>query len=250
MDQPDPLQEAADPSTDPERLGQLAGHKAVQRVAWRNPSLPEEVWREVLLDGHPEAWANPMAPFYVLTWTPRKEDWGTLEEAVRFATQALWEAPSRCSPEGKALIAAKIQEGWITSASGRNLMQFLGWWAKAKGDGSSEHLKVVHIAVLCVRTVPDLTDKGRQVLDLLEAWTAGGEDRRYEAYTLAFSNPIKEIVGFARDPSYSPWYAINQVVHVVASDKEGATAEEAQVQHDRLLADLIRREMPLPPVVE
>jgi hypothetical protein len=67
---------------------------------------------------------------------------------------------------------------------------------------------------------------------------------------LAFSNPIKEIVGFARDPSYSPWYAINQVVHVVASDKEGATAEEAQVQHDRLLADLIRREMPLPPVVE
>lgn len=42
---------------------------------------------------------------------------------------------------------------------------------------------------------------------------------------------------------------VNQVVHFVASDKEGTEREEAIAEYDRFLADLIRREMPLPPVV-
>lgn len=162
MSHDDLLQEASDPATAPERLGQLAFHQddAVQRAAWKNPSLPEDVWRKTLLWGEPEAWANPMAPFYVLTWTPRKNDPRSLEDAARWATKALWKEPTRCSSEGKTLLANKIQEEWFNSISGRRLISFLGEWANVNGTDSPQHREVVRITVLCVRTAPDITAKG------------------------------------------------------------------------------------------
>lgn len=248
MPQSDPLQEALDPTTDPERLRELARHKDedVRRASWRNPSLPEDVWREVALESEPEAWDNPMAPFYLLAWTPSNKNSFNLEFVTRWAMEALWEAPDRCSTEGKALINAKIQEGWATSEVAGEMIQILGWWAMAKGRKSAEHRKTVHITVLCVQTAPNLTTEDRQALDLLEIWSEGGKDQRKKADALASSQAVMETVKFSKDPGYNPRNAIFEVLEAV----EDTAGTQARVEHNRLMAELIRREMPLPPVVE
>jgi hypothetical protein len=243
-----PLQEAYNTSTAPERLEELADHEdeEVQEAAWKNPSLPEDAWREVLLRGEPVAWDNPMASFYVLAWTPRENDPTTLEEAVQWATQALWEEPERCSSEGKALIAAKVQAWWSTSEDVEEMTIFLGDWVRAKGDESIEHREVVRILVLCVRTVPDLTDEDRRALDLINAWTAGGEDRRNEAQALASSQVIQDVCRLLQHPSNGSSHTIFTVLKAI----EIAAGEQARAEHSRLMADVIRRAMPLPPVVD
>lgn len=243
------LQEASDPSTDPERLRELAEHKnkAVQRVAIRNPSVPENLWRTALLIGEPEAWDNPMAPLYLLAWTPRENDLRTVDVSARLVVYALWETPERCSPEGKALLAAKVQEWWDTFESASDMMGFLGRWAVTKGKDSAEHREVVRILILCVRTVPNLTTEDRQALDLLEAWTAGGEDRRYEAEDLADLMAVKDACRFSLAPWSNAWNALFEVLVVVVSDKKGAERRKAQAEHQRQMADVIRQAMPLPP---
>lgn len=84
MTHEDLLKEASNPSTDPQRLRELVDHEdeAIYGAAWRNPSLPEDILRQALLGGFLEAWSNPMASLYVLTWTPREDDWRTLEDAA------------------------------------------------------------------------------------------------------------------------------------------------------------------------
>lgn len=251
MAQPSPLEEASDPATDPERLRELADiNEAVEvhRAAWRNPSLPEDEWRKVLMLGVPEAWANPMALFYLLTWTPRKDDPRSLVDAARSATQLLWDTPKRCSPEGKALLNAKVQEWWVTSEKATRMMIFLGAWINKRGV--SEHFKVMRLLLRCVRTVPHLITEDHQALNILDEWIQGGADGRDEALGLAYSSAVEYIVSFALHPNYSPWKAINAMVITVASDKIGAERDEAKAEHNRMLADLIRQEMPLPPVVE
>jgi hypothetical protein len=181
-----------------------------------------------------------MTPFYVLTWTPREDGPRSFENAVQSATEALWREPERCSYEGKALLAAKVQEGWATSESAKDMMRSLGRWAHAKGKDSPEHREVVRLLVLCVQTAPDLTDKDRQALDLLKAWRAGGQSRRKKTDMLVSSKAVKNTVEFAREPSHNPLYAMHYVLRSVASPEET----------ERILADLIRRERPLPPVVD
>jgi hypothetical protein len=255
MAEPDPLQEASDPTTDPERLRELARQKAwaVLLAVWRNPSLPEDVWREAVFSIFPEAWDNPIAPIYLLAWTPREQDAGrTLVHAVRWTTVALWRNPERCSSEGKALLAAKVQEWWATSEESEDMMDYLGEWAKAKGDDSPEHREVVRMVVLCVRTAPDLHREDRQALDLLEAWAAGGQDLRKKAQVLASSEAVTDTVAFALQQSWRPLYAINEVIiaNSVALTNQGKELQEAETENSRRLADVIRQAMPLPPVVE
>jgi hypothetical protein len=251
MAQSDLLQEAADPATEPERLRRLADHEdvEVQRAALRNPAVPEDVWREALLEGSPEAWANPMASLYMLTWTPRENESITPEKRASWVTIALWVDPERCSPEGKALIATKLQEWWASSDSATILISFLGAWAKANGNNSAEHREVVRIVVLCVRTVPDLTDEDQQALDVLEQWSRDGAGRRAEIDALDYSESVECAVKFAQDLSFTPWRVIREVEEAFActSDKEFVKAE---AEHSRLLADLIRQEMPLPPTAD
>jgi hypothetical protein len=244
MTQHDLLKEATDPATDPERLRELAQmmSEAVRRAVSKNPSVPEDVWGDALLQGWPEAWDNPMAPIYILTWTPREDNPDTLEDAIQVSTFALWKHPERCSLEGKALLNAKLQEWWATSEEADDMMNFLGRWVKEENGGSQEHREVVRVLVLCVRTTPDLTDDDRQALDLLEVWCAGGKDQRKEAYALASSQPVKYAYWSAINP-FNMGSTLSQVFRGVAWTKE------AKAEHERLRADLIRREMPLPPVV-
>jgi hypothetical protein len=249
----DLLKEATDSATAPERLRELARHQeaTVRRAAWKNPSLPEDAWRTALLEeGDPEAWANPMAPIYLLTWAPREDDPRPLDNVARLATQALWEDPGRCSTEGKALIAAKVQEWWATCEKATRMIIFLGWWARAKEHGSQEHRKVLRILVLCVRTAPHLTTDDHQALEFLEAWGRGGKDRRNKAQALAKSKIVKEVYRFAWDISYGPWYALHEFLEAVALVDEKMEHDESEAEHSRNLADVIRREMPMPPVVQ
>jgi hypothetical protein len=253
-----PLEEAADPATDPERLRKIArlNDDDVKRAAWKNPSVPEDVWRDAFLEGFPESWANPMAPFYVLAWTPQsEEEKDDVFKSARWATQALWETPGRCSPEGKVLILAKVQEWWATSEAPLDMMNFLGWWAQAKGDGSTEHLEVVRLTVQCVRTVRfemllGLTDKDGQALDLLEAWSTGGKDRRNEAQALTDSSAVTDTVRFALDSSHGPENALWEAQETVVDRQEDRDPENALIEYERHLAGVIRRERPLPPVVD
>jgi hypothetical protein len=161
----------------------------------------------------------------------------------------LWETPERCSPEGKVLLNAKVQEGWASCASTSDMMSLLGEWVYVKGDGSVEHREVLRIVILCVRTTPNLTTEDRQTLDLLEAWTAGGQDRRKETEALASSEAVKGTVRFALDPSYPTWEAIRELYKIVTANKQGQERKEASAEHQRRLTNLIRRERPLPPVV-
>jgi hypothetical protein len=244
----DPLQEASDPTTTPERLEELADHEdlAVMRATWRNPSLPEDVWRTALLRGELETWDNPMAPFYVMTWTPREDDTDPLETGSRMAAVDLLCEPECCSAEGKALLNAKVQEWWAITVNTYDMILLLQGWAEAKGDGSPEHKEVLRILLLCLRTDPAITDEDRQVFDLLEAWIAGSKDRRNEAETLADSTVADDTCLFARNTLHSPWNPIYELLNYI----ELTEGEEAEAAHDRLMADVIRRAMPLPPVVD
>lgn len=228
-----------------ERLRELADHRnrAVYQAAWKNPSLPEDVWHETLVKGEPEAWANPMAPIYLLTWIPRKDDTNTLAYAAYLAQFRSLREPSRCSAEGKALLSIKVQEAWVASELAEEMMIFLGWWVGHKGKDSSEHRKVVHILVSCVRTVPNLTNKDDRALDILQDWSMGGKDQRKKAKALADSQVVKRALKFAQNTSCGPWHAMYDVL-----DSLNRTTTVNRVNHSRMLADLIRIEMPLPPV--
>jgi hypothetical protein len=80
-------------------------------------------------------------------------------DAARWATFALWEDPERCSPEGKALLNAKVQVvGHLRNASTHDGLSS-EWWAKAKGDGSPEHREVVRILIHACGRRPNLTTR-------------------------------------------------------------------------------------------
>lgn len=246
------LQEATDPATAPERLRELARHhkESLRREIWKNPSLPEDVLHDALVGGNPEAWDNPMAPLHVLTWTPRESDQDiTIEDAAFHAMKDLWTDSTRCSSESKLLIASKVQEWWVTSERSSIMMHFLGVWAKVKGNGSSEHREVLRILLLCVRTAPNLTLRDIQAIEILEAWSVGGEDRRNKADELAFSKSVEDAVNFAINSFYDPGNAAYEVLDAFLKNKEIMDSQQAKVEHQRLLADLIRQEMPSPPVV-
>ncbi len=125
MSYEDLMREAADPATAPERLRDileknkvLNRNRALAGLVWKNPSVPEELWRKAFLLGVPEAWDNPMAPFYVLTWTPRPEDHGDLpKDGARRAVAALFLKSDQCSVEGKLLIRAHLDADTVKTFS-------------------------------------------------------------------------------------------------------------------------------------
>ena len=224
-------------------------------VRWavlKNPAVPEDVWRKALLEGKPEAWSNPMAPIYLLVWSPQPGDWRTLNDATYWTAIRLWRNPARCSPDGKVLLNVQLINWWACTEYTRRMMDILSVWASAKGNGSDEHREVVRLLILCVRTVPNLPAEDRQALNLLEAWCNGRENNINEVKALASSNFVKYTAQFATN--FSRWYDVDNLIaeltEYLATKTEEEEFEEAVAEHDRLLADLIRREMPLPPQFE
>lgn len=148
------LQEAADPATDPERLRELADHEdeAVFHAVWRNPSVPEELWRNAFLDGFPEAWANPMAPIYVFAWTPKDENEKDVpERSARVACIYLRKEHTRSSNDGKSLINSVLVEWWGKSVNMNYMLSHLMEPSSVGGAGSPRHRQVVRAMVRLVR---------------------------------------------------------------------------------------------------
>jgi hypothetical protein len=250
------IQEASDPETDPERLQELTQPKyyQVHRSLWKNPNLPEDFWRKALLNGQPEAWANPMSPFYLLSWAPREKDWRTLEEVAQSATEWLWKEPERCSVEGKQLLAAKVTEAWATWPSALKMMAFLRRWAYFRGIDSQEHKDVVRILVQCVRTTPGLTQKDLDLLQSIEQWSKGLQQNPPNLGEDNHSQVVKQMHQAITNRLFSYRFVVYAVLEEVSYNKskdyDSQDYKEAKKEHDRFLADLIRREMPVPPTAE
>jgi hypothetical protein len=257
------IQEASDPETDPERLRALANSskEVVRKFAWKNPNLPEDAWRKALLNGEPGPWANPMAPFYLFAWTPRDDDRRTLEQAALVATERLLGNIHSCSLEVKELLAAKVIEWWDHSESGKDMVKFLELFVH--GLGSLSHKEMVRILVLCLQATPNINSKEIQALDFLEKWSKdplekwsnGHEPNLDNAQNLVSSpSPVKSAVYYAIQGIDSiPFHAIDDALKSVASKRSSNISSkdynEAISNHDRLLANLIRQEMPVPPTV-
>jgi hypothetical protein len=144
---------------------------------------------------------------------PREDDSRTLDQAIG----------GRCKRCGRTravfgrregLAQRQGQEWWATSESADHMMfHFLGGGPRQRATDQPEHREVVRILVLCVRTTPNLTDEDHQALDLLEAWTAGGEDRRKKAETLASSKAVMDTCSLLlKGFSSNPWNAIFEVL--------------------------------------
>jgi hypothetical protein len=245
------IQEASDPETDPERLQELANSRkdSVRRAAWQNSNLPEEVWRNALLEGHPEAWDNPMAPFYLLAWTPREKDPQTLEFAARSATSTLWREPERCSTDGKVLIATKVMEWWATSKSTQDMIGFLVELVQVHGIGSREHKQLIRILVKCVRTTPNLTPEDLDLLNSIEQWSKGLHQNPPNVFLVNYQVPVTHTYLSINYPISNPRIAIYNVVRSSVK-KMVQSYPEAKAEHNRFLAELIRQEMPVPPTAE
>lgn len=99
----------------------------------------------------------------------------------------------------------------------------------------------------CVRP-PDLTAEDRQVLDRLDAWSAGGEDNRFQSTHKIISSAVRKAVEFSLNCYVNS--GLSGLIVSIGSNKRGAERDDAMDAHNQMMADLIRREMPLPPVVE
>ena len=252
----DPLEEAVDPTTDPERLRHLAVQEGME-VRWavlKNPAVPEDVWRKALLEGDPEAWSNPMAPIYLLVWSPQPGDRRTLEEAARHAMYTVWKLGKQVSPDGKSLLNGKILEWWVTSVSAEDMMDFLWTWAsRQESNNSIDYRELVRILVLCARTLPYLTEKDIQALNILETWCTGGDDRRKEVFSINLHHVVRLMFIFSSDPyrNYTSSDVIAAMIYEVAFGKEGTDYNaDSKAEYNKQLTKLIRREMPLPPGVK
>jgi hypothetical protein len=93
-----------------------------------------------------------------------------------------------------------------------------------------EHREVVRILVLCVRTAPNLTTEDRQALDLLEAWSAGGEDRRKEAKPWPTPWPSRtpfDLLWILRNHPWERNYEVLEAIGLTQGRNEG------KAEHDR-----------------
>jgi hypothetical protein len=257
------LQEAEDPVTAPERLEELIVDRRlfapnlrglrlkIQEAIWSNPSCPTDILRGSLLSGNIEAWSNPMAPLLVLTWTPSPDDEdATIEDGARTATRFLLRGTHRgesktTTDDVKKLIAFKIIEWW-NKANDSNMLMYLGEWAMAKGPKSKEYKDAMRIGILCARNIPALSSKDAQAIDLIEEWISNGKDVRKNALKLANSPTVKSIIKSAMDDEFNPGVAMQLAAQEIA-DRGGG--EKAFQEYLGRMANKIRQEIPVPPVV-
>jgi hypothetical protein len=229
MTHEDLLQEASDPSTDSERLRELARHEddVVMKAAWMNPSLPEDAWRAGFLDGYPEAWANPMAPIYLLTWTPREDDDSFLEDATRWATGFLWETPSRCSIEGKTLIATKFTEWW--SEMEFDLPEFslslLTFFAKDNDEGEDGFCRILRLTAERLKKIENLTGKDIRALEIFEDWCLDHVDSFGPNKLMIDSEVIKNFFELHKDFHFDFWLSLVMAEKFARSGQEHGKEE-------------------------
>jgi hypothetical protein len=156
--------------------------------------------------------------------------------------------------EGKQLLAAKVTEAWATCPSAADMMNFLGRWASSRGIGSQEHKNVMRILVQCARTTPNLAPKDINLLRSIEQWSKGLQQDPPKIGEDDYSKPVKGTHQAIKNYPSHYRFAMDAVLNEVAYNKSKARTsqahQKAKKEHDRLLAELIRQEMPVPPTAE
>jgi hypothetical protein len=252
MTPPDLLQEASDPATDPERLRQFANSRlhGIKNAAWKNPSLPESTWWSILVN--PEAWDNPMASLYLLTES-HPDSKATKRYGARTSTIALMSAPERASEEAKSLLDSILLEWWNSTVSPYGMLEYLGNWASFKRFCSERHRKVVDILRLILQKEwrTGMVEE-RMVLSAMEDFYKGNcnksllEDLSREDLLQCYQDAILYTLDLQEDPSYS----LRALIQFLANDAaaKGEAYDEAARRYMEAFANLIRREMPTPPL--
>lgn len=252
MARPDLLQQAADPATDPERLREFAISKfeGLKQAAWKNPSLPESTWWSILVN--PEAWDNPMASLYLLVANhpdPRMaKNYGARQSSI-----FLMKDPTRASEQAKLLLDSVLLEWWNSTVSPYGMVEYLAEWASFKGFCGERHQKVVGLLRLILQEdgrVKMVNEK--KALSAMEAFSKGDCNKdvltrlTMEDLTQWYQDAVLYTLDILNDPSYSLRALIQDLAN--EATETGDPYDEAARRHMEAFANLIRREVPTPPL--
>lgn len=256
---------AADPTTQPPRLAELARHSdgQVRLAAYQNPALPTELLLSLLAQGKPGAWANPLTPLLLLEGkTPPKLDQAIFRCASQMGTCPYPEVVARVAP----VVRERAEEAWRTSESARWMLQRLVAQTCKVDVGDARHLRLTRVAVVLVKetlaSAPTLTPDLTAALTLLQEWT---------------QKPHALLASAARDlymPTYierraimpyldtPPFHVVSAIDHLhtsiaqAAMNYHAATAYETALQraalhkgrgrrrHDASMAEVVRTMLP------
>jgi RIO-like serine/threonine protein kinase len=105
-----------------------------------------------------------------------------------------------------------------------------------------------------VKTIPNLTQEDLNLLQSLEQWSKGLQLDPPNLVGDNHSNTVKKMYRSITNRLFSYRFIVYAVLDEVAYEKskdyDSEAYQEAEAEHNRLLADLIRREMPVPPTAE
>lgn len=252
MARPDLLQEAADPTTDPARLREFANSRfeGIKQAAWKNPSLPESTWWSILVN--PEAWDNPMASLYLLTES-HPDPKMTKRYGARQSSIGLMKDPTRASEEAKSLLDSVLLEWWNSTISPYGMVEYLAQWASFKGFCGERHQGVVGLLRLILQeSWREGMVEEEKVLSAMDAFSKGDcnkallYDLSREDLPQSYQDAIQYTLDLLDDPSYSLRALIQDLAN--QADADGEPYDEAARRHMEAFANLIRREVPTPPL--
>lgn len=242
--------------TDLDRLAAQPEDSPERRAARRDPNLNGELHVRLLGEGDPDAWASPLTLFVLITLGQ-----DVVLPGARACAEALAMQPRPDLPEVGSTLQPWLRLWWEDELDAGEMLRHLVQLGTAAGQGSREHRRAVLSAVMCARTVAHLVHGKERAavvvagLDDIERW-AGGDDAvdldavRKKLWSIHNRlNPADaDVVYAAYDAAYSAnainvAYAANVVAY--AANAAAVAGDRTQREHLILMADLIRKHMPL-----
>lgn len=140
-----PLDEAEDPTTDPDRLAELAYDRdpIVAEAARSNPNLPTEELVGLIRLPSVAAWRNPAFDLALLTGGV------DAERLPALALECLWRASWPLDEELGARVFPLVEQWWRETHDPRELFSVLTQRAERSAWGSPEHRDAVRAGYVC-----------------------------------------------------------------------------------------------------
>jgi hypothetical protein len=248
----DLVHEASDPTTSPEQLRKLARSKVeqIRQAAWKNPSLPEDVWWSFL--ENPETWDNPMATLYLFLGNHPDPSMTKIYRAMQ-AIFKLMKDPLRASEEAKLLMDSILMEWWNSTPSPYHMLHYLSNWASFQRVCGERHRIVVGVLrVILQKHWQEGMVKEKKALYAMDDFSKGNCNRKnlqqlsQEKFPTFYSEAIQYMLDHTTDASYS----IRELIAELAAQREehGEPYAESERRYMEDFANLIRSEIPNPPL--
>lgn len=265
--------EAADPTTDPKRLAEIARLSATEpehrkalvrplsQLARRNPNLPAGQLDDYLSDGDLDAWANPAVDLLLLSGEVSPESL----EVGAFNALAAWKAAPRPELlEGlRDRLVGAIDRRWATAES-PDLIDLLHEPLRADDLGKRAHRQIVGLTLLAVRSVLPYAGEVREPMEKsvawLERWSQPGSrlglaalrPKEAQAEALAREQPrvVKPLVGAYHYASgaYVLSGPAGVIQHARQALKEHGLPPAQLAAEEKRIADAIRVQVPHHPL--